>query len=58
MSIFSHLELQPIDIEIGSRAEPAINPDEIIDLSQDNSDDLSGQWDRVLKDLGKDQHQT
>jgi len=57
MSIFTHLQLQPIDIETDDKPETNINPDEVIDLTQDNNDDLSGQWDKVLKDLGKDQHQ-
>lgn len=57
MSIFTHLQLQPIDIETDDKPETNLNPDEVIDLTQDNNDDLSGQWDKVLKDLGKDQHQ-
>lgn len=59
MSIFSHLQLQPIDVQTDLPSDIKIdNPDDVIDLNQDNNDDLSIQWDKVLKDLGKDQHES
>lgn len=59
MSIFSHLQLQPIDVQTDLSSDiKTDNPDDVIDLNQDNNDDLSIQWDKVLKDLGKDQHES